>query len=62
VDIRMGIISNSEIKENNILKVAEQFEKGIKKKYKTQCVFCGRSFITEVNTANEGICIDCRTV
>ena len=32
------------------------------KKYKTKCVFCGREFITERNTANEGICYPCRCV
>ena len=29
-------------------------------KYKTNCVFCGNTFITETNTANEGICYECR--
>ena len=31
-------------------------------KYKTKCVFCGNEFITEKNTANEGICYKCREV
>lgn len=32
------------------------------KKYLTKCVFCGKEFITEKNTANEGICYSCRSV
>ena len=29
-------------------------------KYLTKCVFCGKEFITIKNTANEGICYNCR--
>jgi len=31
-------------------------------KYKTKCVFCGCDCITETNTANEGICYNCRVI
>lgn len=29
-------------------------------KYETKCIFCGKIFLTEKNTANEGICYSCR--
>ena len=29
-------------------------------KYETRCGFCGRKFITTKDTANEGICYECR--
>ncbi len=32
------------------------------KKYETKCVICDREFITERNTANEGICYPCRCI
>lgn len=30
--------------------------------YKTKCVFCKRNFKTIKNTANEGICYECRCI
>ena len=32
------------------------------KKYKTNCGICQREFMTEENTANEGICFECRCI
>jgi hypothetical protein len=36
-------------------------EKQFQKKYKCCCAFCGREFITQEGTANEGICYECRS-
>jgi hypothetical protein len=34
----------------------------MKRKYKTNCIFCKREIITIKNSANEGICLTCREV
>lgn len=48
-----------EQKENRILRTLQNF-KNQEIKYKTKCVFCGKEIITIKNTANEGICFNCR--
>jgi hypothetical protein len=52
-------MKTEEQKEEKILKVAMQF-KYPRVKYKTNCVFCSREFITEKDTANEQVCYECR--
>lgn len=50
-----------EQKENRILKVLERFKGKDKKPYRTKCIFCKREITTYKNTANEGICLSCRS-
>jgi len=50
-----------EMNKEITIKIRRMPEKEYKEeKYLTKCVFCGKEFITIKNTANEGICYNCR--
>jgi hypothetical protein len=47
-------------KKENAIKVWSEEDK--QKDYEINCHICGRKFITTTHTANEGICIKCRSI
>jgi hypothetical protein len=55
----IGDVYVKDIKENAI-KVWSEEDGEVNTDYKTKCVFCNREFVTTRNTANEGVCIQCR--
>ena len=49
---------NVKLEGDKVGELKHQFQE----KYKTNCVICGKLFVTMKNTANEGICYKCRCI